>query len=232
MLLMAAVILLQAGCSTTAQMTKHTASTDFSLDPVALQVQGLGFLTPVSATGQEADRVGLAIAFADQIAEERTDLHVVRLAEVLSAVNQAGLSVDYKTMVEDYQATGILEKETLRQIGEVSGARYLGLLGLARFTQSSNKRFGIAGMRLIDTKLANLRLSWQIWDSETGVICWEGSDEISYAYETGRERPVNFAFVAEQAATNLIAEFPSAAELPAGISAVANVSVAGLAATH
>ena len=169
---------------------------------------------------------------ADQIAEERTDLHVVRLAEVLSAVNQAGLSVDYKTMVEDYQATGILEKETLRQIGEVSGARYLGLLGLARFTQSSNKRFGIAGMRLIDTKLANLRLSWQIWDSETGVICWEGSDEISYAYETGRERPVNFAFVAEQAATNLIAEFPSAAELPAGISAVANVSVAGLAATH
>lgn len=213
-------------------MTKHTASTDFSLDPVALQVQGLGFLTPVSATGQEADRVGLAIAFADQIAEERTDLHVVRLAEVLSAVNQAGLSVDYKTMVEDYQATGILEKETLRQIGEVSGARYLGLLGLARFTQSSNKRFGIAGMRLIDTKLANLRLSWQIWDSETGVICWEGSDEISYAYETGRERPVNFAFVAEQAATNLIAEFPSAAELPAGISAVANVSVAGLAATH
>ena len=195
MILAAAILLFQTGCASTAQMTNHTASTDFSLDPIALQNEGIGFLTPVSATGQEADRVGLAIAFADQIAAERTDLHVVRLAEVLSAVNQAGLSVAYKTMVEDYQATGILEKDTLRQVGEVSGARYLGLLGLARFTQSTNKRLGIAGFRLIDTKIANLRLSWQIWDSETGVICWEGSDEVSYAYETGRERPVNFAFV-------------------------------------
>lgn len=223
MILVATVVLFQAGCTSNGQMMKHTTSTDFSLDPVALQNQGIGFLTPVSATGQEADRVGLAIAFADRIAAERADLHVVRLAEVLSAVNQAGLSAAYGTMVEDYLATGILEKETLRQVGEVSGARYLGLLGLARFTQSTNKRFGIAGIRLLDTKLASLRLSWQIWDSETGVICWEGSDEINYAYETSRERPINFAFMAEQAATNLIADFPTITELRAEVPAVAEL---------
>jgi hypothetical protein len=68
---------------------------------------------------------------------------------------------------------------------------------------------------LFDTKLASIRLSWQIWDSRTGTIAWEGSDEIDYAYDTGREKPVNFGFVAEQAAVNLIAKIPVAdASLP------------------
>ena len=109
-------------------------------------------------------------------------------------------------MVEDYQATGILEKDTLRRVGEVSGARYLGLLGLAKFSQSTNRRLSAVGLRLFDTKLASIRLSWQIWDSQTGMIAWEGSDEIDFAYDTGREKPVNFGFVTAQAAANLIAE--------------------------
>jgi len=209
------VSILLGGCAATGQLSTNTDSIDFSLDPNAFRDQGLGFLTPVSATGQEADRVALALAFADAIAAQREDLHVVRLAEVLSSINQANLSAEYKSMVEDYQVTGILEKETLRQVGEVSGARYLGLLGLAEFSQSTNRRLSVVGIRLFDTKLASIRLSWQIWDSRTGTIAWEGSDEIDYAYDTGREKPVNFGFVAEQAAVNLIAKIPVAdASLP------------------
>ena len=65
-------------------------------------------------------------------------------------------------------------------------------------------------MRIFDTKQASIRLSLQIWDSVTGEIAWEGSDEIHYAYDTGRERPVNLGFVAAKAATNLMAEIPAA----------------------
>jgi hypothetical protein len=180
-----------SGCAATGQLSKNTETTDFSLDPAALDAGGIGFLTPISATGQEADRVGVAIAFADQVAEE------------------AGLASGYKQMMTDYQATGLLEKDTLKQVGEASGARYLGLLNLARFSQNSNKRFSIGGLRLMDTKEATLRISWQIWDSQTGAIAWEGSDEINYAYDTGRERPVNLAFVTGQAATAMLAEFPA-----------------------
>ena len=210
-----------AGCAGTGQLTSNTESVDFSLSPVSFQQQGIGFLTPLSATGQEADRVALALVFAETIADERPGLNVVPLAEVLSAVNQANLSSEYKKMVDDYQATGIMEKDTLRLVGETSGARYLGLLGLAEFSQGTNKRLGIGGMRLFDTKQASIRLSWQIWDSQTGAIAWEGSDEIHYAYDTGRERPVNFGFVAEQAAINLIAEIPAPAEIPVQLSSVA-----------
>lgn len=220
------VSILLGGCVGTGQLSTNTDWVDFSLDPIAFRDQGLGFLTPVSATGQEADRVALAMAFADAIAAEREDLHVVRLAEVLSSVNQANLSAEYKSMVDDYQVTGILEKETLRRVGEVSGARYLGLLGLAEFSQSSNKRLSVVGIRLFDTKLASIRLSWQIWDSKTGTIAWEGSDEIDYAYDTGREKPVNFAFVAEQAAVNLIAEIPIADTALPQVSAAVEFAIA------
>jgi len=202
------LVLTLAGCGVTGQMSKNTESHDFGLDATALRHDGIGFLTPISATGNEADRVGLAIAFAEQMADERPDLRVVRLAEVLSAVNEVGLASDYKDMMTDYQATGLLEKDTLRQVGEASGARYLGLLGLARFSQNTNKRFSIAGIRLMDTKEATLRISWQIWDSRTGVIAWEGSDEINYAYDTGRERPVHLGFVTGEAARNMVAQFP------------------------
>lgn len=197
-----------AGCVNTAQLVADTDSVDFSLDPVAFHDAGLGFLTPVSATGQEADRVALALAFADAIDENCDDLEVVRLAEVLSAVNRAGLASDYKRMIDDFNATGIMEREALRKVGEASDARYLSLLSLGEFSQQSSKRFSIGGIRIFDTKLASIRLSWQIWDSQSGAIAWEGSDEIHYAYDTGRERPVNLSFVAAQAAANLVAKIP------------------------
>ncbi|HZD51829.1 MAG TPA: hypothetical protein VE175_02175 [Woeseiaceae bacterium] len=210
--LLAAVSL--GGCAGPGQLTVNTESTDFSLDPAVLYRQGIGFLTPIAATGEEANRVSLALAFASSLTDLHENLHVVSLAEVLSAVNRAGLSDDYKSMMDDYDATGIMEKETLAQVGRLSGARYLGLLQLADFEQSTNKRFGLAGLRLMDTKIASIRLSWQIWDSVTGSIAWEGTDEIHYAYDTGRERPVSFGYVAGKAARNLISEMPLEAVVP------------------
>lgn len=204
----AIMLVLVSGCVNTGQLVTNTEVIDFSLDVDALHEAGLGFLTPVSATGQEADRVALAIAFADTVDASCEELDVVRLAEVLSAVNQAGLAHDYKRMVDDYAATGIMERDTLRKVGEASKVRYLGLLSLGKFSQQTNKRFSIGGIRIFDTKQASIRLSWQIWDSESGVIAWEGSDEIHYAYDTGRERPVNLSFVAGQAAANLVAQIP------------------------
>ena len=200
---------LLSGCVNTGQLTSNTESVDMSLEAATFDQDGIGFLTPVSATGQEADRVALALSFANAVAESRPDLKVVSLANVLSSVNQAGLADDYKNMVDDYQGTGIMEKETLLRIGEASDVRYLGLLSLGEFSQGTNKRFSLAGIRLFDTKQASIRLSWQIWDSRTGAIAWEGSDEIHYAYDTSRERPVNLSFVAEQAAANMMAKIPS-----------------------
>lgn len=210
-----------AACANTAQLSTNTRATDLSLDPAAFRAEGVGFLTPISATGQEANRLALALAFAGSLSTKHRDLHVVSLAEVLSSVNRAGLAAEYKAMIDDYAATGIMERQALRRVGEASDARYLGLLELADFDQAVNKRFSIGGLRLLDTKLASIRVSWQIWDSESGVIAWEGTDEIHYAYDTGRERPVTFGFVAGQAAANLVSRIP----LDAAPEATAAVSI-------
>ena len=219
---LAGMAMVLVACVNTGQMVSHTEVDDFSLDPALLHSAGLGFLTPVSATGQEADRVALALAFADAVDERSDDLRIVRLAEVLSAVNEAGMAHDYKKMIDDYQATGIMERDTLHSVGIAAGARYLGLLSLGDFSQQTNKRLSIGGLRVFDTKQASIRLSWQIWDSHTGAIAWEGSDEIHYAYDTGRERPVNLSFVATQAAANLVGEIPEPA--PRSTTAIAAAS--------
>jgi len=215
-------ISLISGCAGTGQLSMNTETMDFSLDPVAFRTEGVGFLTPLSATGQEANRLSLALAFANSLEAGDQEMNVVSLAEVLSAVNQAGLSAEYKSMVDDYESTGIMEKETLRRVGDVSGARYLSLLELADFDQSANKRFGIGGLRVMDTKIASIRLSWQIWDSANGTIAWEGSDELHYAYDTGREKPVSFGFVADRAAANLISQIPVAHQAAEALPSVAS----------
>lgn len=209
-----------AGCAGTGQLSSNPEATDFSLDPFAFRTDGVGFLTPIAATGQEANRVPLAVAFSSSLSDTFADLEVVTLSEVLSSVNRDGLAADYRAMMDDYAATGVLEKETLRRVGEAAGARYLGLLELADFDQGENRRFSIGGLRLLDTKLASIRVSWQIWDSATGAIAWEGTDELHYAYDTGRERPVTFGFVADQAASNLIARIPIGDTVPRSAAAI------------
>jgi hypothetical protein len=98
-LLLATALL--AGCASTGQLSASTETTDFSLDALALRTEGIGFLTPTSATGQEANRLSLALAFANELSARKENLKVVSLAEVLSAVNRAGLTADYKSMIDD-----------------------------------------------------------------------------------------------------------------------------------
>lgn len=50
------VLLIAGGCVNTSQLISDTESHDLSLDPITFHQQGIGFLTPISATGQEAGR--------------------------------------------------------------------------------------------------------------------------------------------------------------------------------
>ena len=68
------------------------------------------------------------------------------------------------------------------------------------------------GLRLFDTKQANLRVFLEIWDSETGSVAWEGSQELNFAYDSSREKPVTFHDVAKIAAKQLYSHLPGAVE--------------------
>lgn len=197
-----------AGCSVTNQVMSGGHSTEYDLPVGGVAEQGLALITPSAATGQETNRHALAMGFAEVIQERYPGAHVVALPQLLSAVNRSGLAAEYTQMFEDYETTGILELESLRKLAAACQVRYIGHLDLQNFEQSSNRRFGFFGLRLLDTKQASIRVFLQVWDAQTGNIVWEGSEELAFAYDTGMERPVTFTTVVEEAANGMLDRFP------------------------
>lgn len=206
--LVALALALGGGCSTD-QIHATVKYKDISLAPSGLETHGLGFITPSTVTGQEQDIQSLAFIFASRLKELRPDIRVVSLPEVLSAVNQAGMADEYKQMYTDYSDTGIFKQESLRKVGQITGVQYLAQLKLSSFNQNSKGRFSFLGLRVLQTKEANIRLFLQIWNSEMGSIVWEGTEELNYAWDTSREKPVTFQLMVEEIAGNLINKLPT-----------------------
>jgi hypothetical protein len=196
-----------SGCSID-QVHSTADHTDFSLDKTDLETYGLAFITPSTVTGQEEDKQTLAFAFAKVMQEQRPDIRVVTLPETISAINIADATADYKLMYVDYRDTGVFKRDLLKKVGDITGTRYLSQLKLSEFSQNSNDRFSLFGLRLLQTKEANIRMFFQIWDSSNGAIAWEGTEEMSYSWDTGSEKPVTFKTIVEKTAQNLVSRLP------------------------
>jgi hypothetical protein len=186
--------------------TAHHAG--LSLQEADLETHGLAFITPSTVTGQEEDKQTLAFIFAEVFHEERPNIPVVTLPQTLSAINKAGIAEDYKRMYVDYRDTGIFKYSLLKEVGKVTGARYLAQLKLSSFNQDSKSRLNLLGLRLIQTKEANIRMFLQIWNSLDGTIAWEGTEEVTYAWDGTSEKPVTFRVIVEETARNLISNLP------------------------
>jgi len=195
------------GCSVD-QIHSTADHEDFSLDKNDLENYGLAFITPSTVTGQEEDKQTLAFAFANAMQENRPDIRLVTLPETISAINVADITEDYKLMYVDYRDTGVFKHDLLKKVGEVTATRYLAQLKLSDFSQNSKARFNLFGLRLLQTKEANIRIFFQIWDSQDGTIAWEGTEEMSYSWDTGSEKPVTFRVIVEKTAQNLITLLP------------------------
>jgi hypothetical protein len=204
---LAALLAALGGCQGT-QIYPSLQQHLISLRPGDLEAAGIAFLTPSTVTGQEQEKQAVALTFADVIKRERRGLRVVTLAETLGAINKAGLADAYRRMYDDYRDTGLLSQETLRRVGAATGARYLVQLKLQGFGQGAKDRFGIFGLRIVETKFAHLRLFLQIWDSQDGTIAWEGMQEMRISQETITEEPVMLRTVLEHTAQDLVTRFP------------------------
>lgn len=199
-----ALLAATGGCAVTNQLHSELSYQSLAADSPFLAAGGVGVLTPSAPTGQESDKQALGDALSVALSENTSALHVLGLAEMLSAINKSGLAGAYARMLEEYADTGILERDHLRQISEAAGVRYLAKLNLGDFQQSSDKRLSIAGIRMFDTWRAKIRVHLEIWDSVTGEIAWQGNEELVFAREGVKERPVSFRHVAGLAAERLV----------------------------
>jgi len=199
------VFLLLTGCTSVHTTQEYRA---FNLTIEGLQQHSIAFITPSSITGQEQDRQSLALTFAEVLSEKRPDIRVVTLPETLGALNRAGMLGEYKAMYEDYADTGIFDHAVLQKISELTETRFLAQLKLSSFQQGSTERFGALGLRILETKRANLRIFLQIWDGQEGIIAWEGYEEVFYANESFSEKGVMFYDVTRTIAERMIEHIP------------------------
>jgi hypothetical protein len=177
---------------------------DFSLGKGELAQHGLAFITPSTVTGQEEEKQFLAMIAAEVFNEKRPDIRCIALAETLSSVNQAGLADQYKAMYIDYRDTGLFKKDTLKQVGELTGTKYVAQIKLAGFNQGNRDRLQVFGLRVIETRKADLRLVFQIWNTMEGTIAWEIVEELSYAQDTFLSGSVPLRTVLAEVFENLV----------------------------
>lgn len=203
-LVLASLVLV--GC--TPQISSKASHNQLSLKAHELQEGGIAFITPSTVTGQEEEKQAVAFVFASTLINERPDLTIIPLSETLSTINRAGLTNEYKQMFQEYKDTGIFSKQTLSRIAEASGVRYLAQLKLAGFSQRSVNRFGIFGLRMIETKSATVRLFFQLWDGSVGVITWEGVQELNWSEEKISESPITLQTIMDKAAKDIAARLP------------------------
>ncbi|TMH72797.1 MAG: hypothetical protein E6H57_02785 [Betaproteobacteria bacterium] len=197
-----------AGCSlrpTYYQTLKEQAT---ALRQGDLESAGIAFITPSTVTGQEQEKQVVALAFADVLKHQRPGLKVSSLAETLSAVNRAGLTEPYKRMYDDYRDTGLFSSDTLRRVAEATGTRYVAQLKLQGFGQGSKGRFGLLGLRIVETLYGDVRVYLQIWDSRDGSIAWEGMHELRISRDTTTEEPITMRVLLERSAQELVAKLP------------------------
>ena len=202
-----ATLFLLAAC-TAPQMRSMVQVHPIELQRADFRGAGIAFFTPSSVTGQEEDRQALAFTFTEVLQRSRPELRVVPLPESLSAINRAGLSEIYGKMVNDYRTTGIFPRDQLRQVAAAADARYVAQLKLAGFRQDSKERFGLFGLRLFETKVTTMRLFLQIWDANNASVVWEGTEELTYSYDSAAEMTITFRGAVEQAGQELINRLP------------------------
>lgn len=207
---MIAIIMILGGLSACMKPQVHSTAQHqtISLKPGGLERYGMAFITPSTVTGQEEEKQAVALTFSKVMKRQRPEIRCVSLAETLSAINSAGLAEAYKRMFEDYRDTGIFERDSLRQVGDIIGTRYVAQLKLAGFVQGTKGRFSAFGIRLMGTKFTNIRLFLQIWDTSDGTIAWEGIQELNYAVDGVSESVVTLRTVVQEAARGLIARLP------------------------
>jgi len=198
-----------AGCGPGgAQIYSTINHHQFSLSGDALKNSGIAFITPSTVTGQEEEKQAVAFTFVETLKTQRPDIRCVSLPETLSAINKADLVDDYQRMFAEYKDTGLFDSKILFKVGQVTGARYLGQLKLAGFSQGSKGRFSVFGLRMLETSYAKLRLFFQIWDARDGSIAWEGVQELNWSEEEVNEDAVSLQTVIGEAARNLAKRLP------------------------
>ncbi len=172
----------------------RTASTTRppSFNPAVFEQQPVAVLVALPAPGLHGNEVSLTLSLSRSLEQVEPNWKLVSPQEAATRINQQGLAAEYTRMRTDYDRSDIMDREPLRKIGTALGARYIFQPRLAAFTQALYDRWEFPGLnvKVLRTRASILRVSLQLWDTETGQLIWASAAEAAFQEEALFDEPV------------------------------------------
>jgi hypothetical protein len=159
--------------------------------------------------GLRGNEVALDYMLAEILHRVAPQIHIVRPQHSMSQINQQGLAAEYAQMRTDAEQSHILNRDSLRKIGEAIGARFVFQPRLAAFTQIMYDRwtFPAFGVVISQTRQCDLRISLQLWDAKTGELLWSSMAEGTMQSEAFAKDPVYLEDIMRVTMGSIVADF-------------------------
>lgn len=163
-----------------------------SFNPTVFAQQPVAVLEALAAPGLHGNEVGLALSLSRTLKRIEPTWKLVSPKETATRINQGGLAAEYTRMRTEYERSDIMDREPLRKIGAALRARYVFQPRLASFTQTLYERweFPAVNVKVSRTRASILRMSLQLWDTETGELIWASTAEAAFQGEALFDDPV------------------------------------------
>ena len=171
-----------AGCTTPLHLTDaHVTSAPRppAVDVAVLVCQRVATLGPAAAPGLQGMSPTVSYALATALAQAAPPIQTVPMAEMMNRLTDRGLGGEYADVLAVAARGGIPDRDRLRRIGAALGSRYVLQPGVAEFSQTLLDKFEFAGLKMVRTRMAGLRLWLQLWDAQTGHLLWESTGEVT-----------------------------------------------------
>lgn len=206
------LIVFVAGCTSSIygwQVRTESTNMASSFSLASLHQEPIVLFSAITPPGLHGNEIMVASELGLVFRKLAPDWKVVSAQEAASHINRQGLATAYARMRVEYEQSDILNQDLLRQIGGVTGARYVFQPRVSAFTQTMTHRWSIPlfSVRLVETRSSTMRVSLQLWDVKTGELLWASVAEGTMQNEALSQDPVYFQDIARAAMGSLAMDF-------------------------
>ncbi|MDH4081526.1 MAG: hypothetical protein OEU68_17140 [Nitrospira sp.] len=174
--------------------TVRTTSTALSTsaEAASLPQETVAVLTPLSVASLRGNEAGMGQYLVDVIHKVAPNWSIVSERQAISAINKSGFAGQYERMRSGAELSHVLDRDSLRAMGEVLGARYVFQPRLAFFQQIMTDRWTVPAVNVLaaQTRSATMRLSLQLWDTQSGELIWSSAAETNLQSEAVTQDPM------------------------------------------
>ena len=173
----------------------------------SLEGKRVAVLNALVGMGLEGYRHQVSQSLFQALNKGNYPFHLISPQATNNQLNREGLAREVSAMASDYSQSGILNLETLHHIARTLEWDYVIQPSMAEFRQALDTRLRFFGLRVFQTRITNLRLSLQLWDTRSGEIVWESSGEGTMAGEDVRDVLIPFGDITQKLWSNILTDF-------------------------